>query len=411
MPVAFALGAATCLTIVIFDMVPISLVAQKLVVAGDSFPLLAIPFFTLAGEIMAKGGISERLVSFGRSIFGSVTGAMGIVTVFCCAIFAAISGSGPATVAAIGGIMVPYMLQDKYDDAYASTLASVGGTLGPIIPPSVAMIMYGVATSTSITDLFLAGVMPGILIMLTLCLTTYFVSKKYGYGVGVKGEKVTVKNVGKKAWEAKWAILMPVIILGGIYTGAFTPTEAAVVACVYGLIIGMIVTRDLKFKELPAIIARTGLIIGKCVIMVGCAIAFGEVLTLMRVPTDLANWILGFTESKIVVLLLINILLLIVGMFFETLSAILILAPLLIQVVAPFGVDPVHFGLIIVTNLVIGQVTPPVGVNLFVGSSLVPVKVERMFKWLPLFLAVLIIDLMIITYVPSLSLSLLTLFE
>ena len=249
-PIAFSIGIATLSTLLIYDIVPLSLMAQKLTVAGDSFPLLAIPYFMLAGEIMARGGISEKLVGFGKSIVGSATGSLGIVTVVCCAIFAAISGSGPATVAAIGGIMVPYMVKDGYEEGYASTLAAVGGTLGPIIPPSVCFIMYGVVASVSITDLFLSGVIPGVLIMASLCILTYCISRKYGYGVVSKEEKVkpTLSNIAKSFWDAKWAVLMPVIILGGIYGGFFTPTEAAVVACAYGLIISLFVTKEMSWR-------------------------------------------------------------------------------------------------------------------------------------------------------------------
>lgn len=408
-PIAFSIGIATLSTLLIYDIVPLSLMAQKLTVAGDSFPLLAIPYFMLAGEIMARGGISEKLVGFGKSIVGSATGSLGIVTVICCAIFAAISGSGPATVAAIGGIMVPYMVKDGYEEGYASTLAAVGGTLGPIIPPSVCFIMYGVVASVSITDLFLSGVIPGILIMFSLCILTYCISRKYGYGVVPKEEKVkpTLSNIAKSFWDAKWAVLMPVIILGGIYGGFFTPTEAAVVACAYGLIISLFVTREMSWRELPEVLGGVALTMGSCVIMVGCAVAFGEVMTIMGIPKIIADFLTGITSSKLVALILIDILLLIVGCFFETLSAILILAPILLNVVTTFGVDKIHFGLIMVTAMVIGQVTPPVGINLFVGSRILGIKVEKMFKWLPIFLAVMVLDLLIVTFIPQLSLFLL----
>jgi len=405
-PIAFSLGVATYATLIITNVVPMTMPIQKFFTSGDSFPLLAVPFFVLAGEIMARGGISKQLVDFGKSIFGGITGSLGMITVFTCAIFAAISGSGPATVAAIGGIMVPYMKKDGYDPAYAATLAACGGTLGPVIPPSIVMIMYGVVANISITDLFLAGIVPGLLTMVVLMITTYIVSKKYGFGERDSNFVFSIRYIIHSFWKAKWAILMPVIILGGIYSGVFTPTEAAVIACVYGLIISIFVTKELKVNELPQTFVNSALTNGTAVIMVGCAMAFGEMLTMLRIPGVLAAFIQGMTDSKIVVLLMINILLLLVGMFMETLSAVLILAPLLLTIVRPFGVDPIHFGLIMTVNLVIGQITPPVGVNLFIGSRIGNVKVEQMFKWLPLFLGVLITAIMIVTYVPALSLFL-----
>ncbi|MCL1829225.1 MAG: TRAP transporter large permease [Oscillospiraceae bacterium] len=402
-PIAFSLGIAVVGTILVTSAAPMTLITQALVTSVDSFTLLAIPFFVLAGDIMATGGISQKLVNFGKSLFGNIAGSLGIITVFCCAVFAAISGSGPATVAAIGGILIPYMIKDGYERPFAATLAAVGGCLGPIIPPSISFIMFGVVAGVSITDLFLAGVVPGLLITVSVIICSYIVSKQKGFGVKAVEKKTSLTGVLRALNDAKWALLMPIIILGGIYGGVFSPTEASVVACVYGLIISIFVHRELKIKDLGAVFGRTAMTIGSCLVLVTCAKAFGELLTLMRVPANVSDFIQSVTNSPAVVLLLINILLLIVGCFMDPVSAILILAPLLIPIAKTFGIDLIHFGAVMVINLIIGQVTPPVGINLFIGSKIAEVSIEKTFKWLPLFLGVLIIDLMLITYIPALS--------
>jgi C4-dicarboxylate transporter DctM subunit len=402
-PIAFSLGIATVGTILITNAAPLTLLTQALITSVDSFTLLAIPFFVLAGDIMAQGGISSKLVKFGQSLFGGLAGSLGIITIFCCAIFAAISGSGPATVAAIGGIMIPYMIKDKYEAPYAATLAAVGGCLGPIIPPSISFIMFGVVAGVSITDLFIAGVTPGILIALSVMVFSYVISKKKGYGVGANVEKITFRGFLYALNDAKWAFLMPIIILGGIYGGVFSPTESAVVACVYGLIISLFVHKEIRFKDLGRVFGKTAMTVGSCLVLVTCATAFGQLLTLMQVPVSVSTFIANVTDSQVVVLLLINILLLIVGCFMDPVSAILILAPLLIPIAKTFNIGLVHFGSIMVINLIIGQVTPPVGINLFIGSKIAGIPLEKTFKWLPLFLAILLIDLMLITYIPALS--------
>ena len=407
-PIAFSLGIAALSTVLITNIIPVARIPTLLVTSGDSFPLLAVPFFILAGEIMCTGGISKRLVSFSQSIFGGVTGSLGMITVFSCAIFASMCGSSPATVAAIGGIMVPSMVKQNYEPEYASVLTAAGGTLGPVIPPSIVYIMYGVVTGTSVGDLFLAGVLPGIFICATLMVTTHLMSKKHGFGIK-SDEKTSVKKILIATKEAFWALTMPVILLGGIYAGVFTPTEAAAVSCAYGLIIGLFVYKELKFKDLWGLFSKTGLIMGSGVVVLGFAIGLGQVLTFLGVPFAFRDFMLRFTESKIVVLLMCNILLLIAGMFMETISIVLILAPLLTPIVVAYGVNPVHFGIIMTFNLVIGQLTPPTAINLFIASQLFNVQIVRMLKWLPWFLGVMIFDLIIITYIPTMSLALISL--
>ena len=387
--------------ILVFGVVPIDFVVQAFFSAGDSFPLLAVPFFILAGDIMMEGGISKRLVDFARTMIGHRTGGLGAITVFTCMIFAAISGSGPATVAAIGGIMIPAMIKDKYDKSYACSLAAASGALGPIIPPSISFVMYGIIASVSITELFMGGIVPGIMMAIALMILNFFSSKKNHYGV--KHERASAKERWKSFNEAKWSLLVPVIILGGIYGGIFTPTESAVVACLYGIIVSLFVYKEIDIKTLGSIFAKSSLTSGTVLVLVGCATAFGRILTLEGIPTMLAESVLSITTNKYIILLLINIILFIVGMLMETLAAIVILAPLMLSVVEPLGVDPLHFGMIMVVNLVIGMCTPPVGVNIFVAARLGNTSIEKMMrKLIPMIGALLIVQL-IITYVPIVS--------
>jgi len=403
-PIALSLGIATVGTILITGILPMEFFVQTLFNSTDSFPLLAVPFFVLAGDIMMEGGISTRLVNLSKAFIGNVTGSMGIITVVTSAIFASISGSGPATVAAVGGIMIPIMFEENYDHSFACGLAAASGALGPIIPPSICFVMYGIIAQVSITDLFMAGFIPGIFMAAALIIFAYIMSKKHKFGHVRK--PATAKEKLRAVNDAKWAILVPIIILGGIYSGIFTPTEAAIVACDYGLIVGIFVYKELKLKNIVPILARTALTSGYVLILVGCATAFGRLLAIEQIPNAIADFIYSISTNKYVILLIINILLFIVGMFMDTLASIIILAPLLLNIVVPLGVDPLHFGLIMVMNLVIGMCTPPVGVNLFVASGLGGISVEQTMKWLLPMIGVLLIVLMIFTYSPGLSMFL-----
>lgn len=403
-PICYALGASSVAYILIFKNLPLAFITQALVAASDSFPLMAVPFFILAGDIMASAGISKRLVDFCKSLVGHITGGLGMVTIIACGIFAAISGSGPATVAAIGGIMIPEMIKEGYDTRYSSALSAASGTLGPIIPPSISFIMYAVVSGQSITKLFAAGFVPGFLMIISLMLYNYYTSKKYNFGQKV--QRVSTKDIFKSFNYAKGALFMPIIILGGIYAGIFTPTEASVVACIYGIIVGMFIYKDLKFKDLFNILKSSSLTAGTVLLLVGCATAFGQLLTFEQVPKAISEFMLGLTNNKYVMLMIINIFLFIVGMLMETLAAIIIFAPLLLGIVLPLGIDPLHFGVIMVVNLVIGMCTPPVGVNLFVGAGLGKVKIEDLMRWALPMIGMLIISLLIVTYLPSLVLFL-----
>jgi C4-dicarboxylate transporter DctM subunit len=401
-PIGIALGLATLVTIVFSGSLPLDFLMKELVTSIDSFPLMAVPFFILAGEIMGKGGISERLFRVANSLVGNKTGGFAIATIITCMFFAAISGSGPATVAAIGGIMIPAMVRQGYDKKFATALVAAAGSLGVIIPPSIPMVIYGVVGSVSIGDMFIAGIIPGLLVGLSLIIYAYFHSLKKGY-TGTD-EKTSIANIAKAVWEAKWALLIPIIILGGIYGGVFTPTEAAVIAVVYGLFAGLLLYRELKIKDLPKVLADASLTTATILIIVGTATAFGRLLTIEQIPNQVAGWMLSISESPFVIILLITALLLIVGCFMDTLAAIIILTPILLPIAINIGYDPIHFGIIMVVNLAIGFITPPLGVNLFVGSGISGLSIETLSKSIIPFFVAMLLTLFIIIFLPQLSL-------
>ncbi|VEF46852.1 C4-dicarboxylate transport system large permease [Bacillus freudenreichii] len=401
-PIGISIGVATLITIMFTaDNINLGTIAQKSFTSLDSFPLMAIPFFTLAGILMGKGGISKRLLDFAGSLVGFMTGGLAMVTVLACMFFAAISGSGPATVAAIGSFMIPAMQAKKYGDGFSPALTASAGSIGVVIPPSIPFVLLGVTGSLSISDLFMAGVFPGILIGVLLMITSFIIIslKK----IDNEKERMQVKRVWETFYKAIWALLTPIIVLGGIYAGIFTPTEAAAVAIVYGLIVGVFVYRELKLKDIYDSIVETVKITGATLYMVGLSIAFAYLLTIERIPSKIAEGIMGASDNPIIVLLLINLFLLVVGAFIDTIAAIVILTPILLPVAVQIGVDPIHFGVIMVVNLAIGFITPPVGVNLFVASAVGKVPFDTVAKGIvPLFITMLV-ALAIITYVPQLS--------
>jgi C4-dicarboxylate transporter DctM subunit len=401
-PIGIALGLATLVTIVFSGSLPIDFLMKELVTSIDSFPLMAVPFFILAGEIMGKGGISERLFRVANSLVGNKTGGFAIATIITCMFFAAISGSGPATVAAIGGIMIPAMVRQGYDKKFATAVVAAAGSLGVIIPPSIPMVIYGVVGSVSIGDMFIAGIIPGLLVGLSLIIYAYFHSRKKGY-TGTN-EKTSLANIAKAVWEAKWALLIPIIILGGIYGGVFTPTEAAVIAVVYGLFAGLLLYKELKLKDLPKVLADSSLTTATILIIVGTATAFGRLLTIEQIPNQVAVWMLSISESPIVIILLITALLLVVGCFMDTLAAIIILTPILLPIAINIGYDPIHFGIIMVVNLAIGFITPPLGVNLFVASGISGLTIETLSKAIIPFFAAMLLTLFFIIFLPQISL-------
>ena len=382
--------------------------AQRIFSGISVFSLLAIPFFILAGNLMSSGGISRRLVNLCNSFLGHIPGGLAMVAVATCAFFAAISGSSAATAAAVGAIIVPEMLKHKYDRNFAAGTIASSAELGVIIPPSIGLIQYGVAAEQSIGDLFKAGFLPGLFICGTIMAMAHHLAKKQGF---VPVEKASWAERGKAFKDAILAILMPVIILGGIYSGFFTPTEAAVVSVFYGLVVGVFVYREIKLKDLKKIFYESVLTMATVLLIMSASTIFGWILAKQQIPQALAKAFLGISDSKYVFLLLINVMLLVVGMVCEAGAAMVILAPLLAPIAQTLGIDLIHFGIIMMTNLAIGMMTPPVGVNLYVVCDSANVKIEGMMKYLMRYFAVLIADLLIITYFPPLSLLIPTLLK
>lgn len=396
-PIAIALGLSTALA-TIQSGIPLTLVVQRMVTSNDNFPLMAIPFFMLAGSIMTYGGVSKRLVAFADSLVGWLTGGLGIVSNVAGMFFAAISGSSAATTAAVGSVMFPEMEKRGYERSFSAAVLAAAGETGIIIPPSVPMVVYGVVAGVSIGDMFLGGFGPGLLMGTTMCFLVYFMSRKRGYkGASFAG----IKNVGKSFIDALWGILMPVIILGGIYGGIFTATEAAAVAAVYGLVIGFFVYKDLKLAHIPKIIQSTVVSTAVVMFIMNAAGLFGWIIAREQIPEAFANIFVGISRNPTVFLMLVNVLLLFAGMFLNASAAITILAPILVPVAIQLGIDPVFFGVMIVCNLAIGCITPPVGVDLFVASTISGVSMSKLSRAIVPFILVLIVDLVVITYVPG----------
>nr|WP_246602878.1 TRAP transporter large permease [Sporosarcina aquimarina] len=401
-PIGIALGLSAVIALLIDGSIPVEFIIKELTTSTNSFPLLAIPFFILAGEIMGKGGISIRLIAVAEALVGSVTGGLALTAIVTCMFFAAISGSGPATVAAVGSLMIPAMVKKGYDIKFSTAVVASAGSIGVIIPPSIPMVMYGVSGSVSIGDMFMAGIIPGILVGFGLMAYAYYYSKKAGY----KGstEKISFKRIVRQVWLAKWSLLIPVIILGGIYGGIFTPTEAAAIAVFVGFVIGAFVYRELKFKDISSIFIDSSLMTATILIIVGSATGFGKLLAMEQVPIKIANYMLSLSSEPFVIILLIIGLLLIVGCFMDTIAAIIILTPILLPIGTAVGFDPVHFGIIMIITLAIGFITPPVGVNLFVGSSISGVSMESLSKAIIPFILAMIFVLLIVSFIPGLSL-------
>lgn len=398
-PIAFSLGLAS-LGALLAGGGSLAVIASRLYSAADSFPLMAIPFFVLAGSIMERGNLSKRLIDFAMELVGPLKGGLGYVTVVTSMFFSAISGSGPATTAAIGSITIPAMERNGYDKRFATALQAMAGAMGPIIPPSIVFIQFGVATGTPIGELFIAGIVPGLLIGLALIVMVAVISFRNGYGGSEV--KYSLRRIWKAFQGAILVLLMPIIILGGIYGGIFTPTEAAIVACVYGLLLACVVYRELSLKDLKEVFVSSCKTTSMIMMVITCASLFGWILSSERVPERIAAAVLEITTNKFTLLIAINILLLIVGCLLDQGSATIILAPILTPIAVAVGVEPVHFGALMVTNLCLGLVTPPVGVNLYVACGIAKLKIEDIIKPVLMLLGACMMVQLIITFVPDL---------
>lgn len=396
-PIGHAIGIATLITLISFSNIPITMIAQNAVAGVDSFPLLAIPFFMLAGNLMSSGGIAKRLVDFFESIIGHITGGLGMVTVVVCMFFAAISGSAVATVSAVGAFMIPEMVKHGYSKSFSAALTAAAGTIGVIIPPSVPFVIYGVVSGSSITELFTAGFLPGILMGVALIIICYIVSKKNGYRGTDK--KLSLKNILVSFKKAFWAILSPVIILGGIYSGKFTPTEAAVISVVYSFVVGVFIYKELNLKGAYTAFKDAIVVNGATTFMVGLSTAFAALLTMEQIPAKTASFILSISSNSFIVLLLINIFLLLVGMFIDNIPATIILTPILLPIAISFGMSPITFGIMLTMNLAIGFCTPPYGIDLFVASAISKVGMDEISKHILKMIVGLIIVLLLVTYI------------
>ncbi|VGO07901.1 TRAP-type C4-dicarboxylate transport system, large permease component [plant metagenome] len=402
-PVAVSLGFSSLLAMQVQG-TPLILLAQSVFESLDSFSLMAIPFFVLAGNLMQAGGIAQRLVNLANAIVGWVRGGLGSVVVLSTMFFSTMSGSSSATTAAIGSTMIPSMEKKGYPRNFAAAITASSGELGAILPPSIPMIVYALSANVSVASLFLAGVVPGILIGLSLMLVVWIRARVVGFD---QVDSITFQqwlgNVGRALADALLALLMPVIILGGIYGGFFTTTEAAVVAVLYALVVGVGIYRELAWRDLLDIFGRSAVTSAIILIIVGFASIFAYLLTVNQVPHKLGEFLTSVSDNPYVFLLMVNLALFLIGMVMETLAAIIILAPILAPAALHFGIDPIHFGAIMIVNLAVGMVTPPVGVNLFVACQVANLRLEQLMRPLMLFLGVLIINIFIITYVPALT--------
>lgn len=399
-PIAFSLGLSS-LFYLFTNNIPLTVISQKFYSGMDSFTLLCIPGFMLAGALMNGGGITRRILNFCNSFLGHFRGSLALVNIVASMVFAGISGTAIADVCSLGSMLIPAMVDDGYDDDFSVAVTAASSVVGPIIPPSVPMVIAGSCVSISVGKMFQAGIIPGILLGMALCIPTYIISVKRNYPRHDRaGWKVRLETTK----DAIWAMLMPVILLGGILSGVFTPTEASIVTCVYALVVGVFVYKEIQITDVPRIVWENIRACASIIVLIGLANVFAYILTAERIPQMVANSILSITDNRIVVILLINVVLLFVGMFMESLAAILITFPVLLPVATAVGMEPVHFALMAILNLMLGLTTPPVGMCVCTGDQIGKISAFKAFKATIPFLATSLIVLMLVSFIPQLTL-------
>lgn len=402
-PIFLAISVSSILSILIFTHFPIIIITQRMVNAVDSFPLMAVPLFMLAGALMDVGGISKRIVGFAESLVGWLPGGLAAVSVVASMFFAGISGSAAADTAAVGALLIPSMIKMGYKDSFSAAIQSAGGSIGVIIPPSIPMIIYGFITGTSISKLFAAGILPGLLMGLSLIFVAIIISKKHGYG---SETPFSIKNIITHFKKAVWSLGAPVIILGGILGGIFTATEAAAVAVVYGFFVGKFVYKELNIFETPKLLLDSGIMSSVILFIISTASIFGWLITMANIPQSIAETLSSLTKNPVILILIINMILLIAGTFVETTVSLILLVPIFFPMLPQLGIDPVQMGVIIVTNLAIGMLTPPLGICLIVSCGISKNSIVQVSRAIVPFLLILIIDLLIITFYPPLTMFL-----
>lgn len=402
LPVSVSMGLAVMVTILVFQEVPMVFLVQGFIDAVSPFPILAIPLYIFAGMIMANGGIAKDIVSFAKLFIGGTRGGLLNVAILACAIFAAISGSSTATTVAIGSLLMKELTEAGYSRAYSSAVVAAGGTLGPVIPPSVCFLVYGSMTGVSVVSLFIAGVVPGLLMAAALILTNYIICIRSG--IREEGNRGSIKELVQAVWKAKWALLAPLLILGGIYGGVFTPTEAGGIAAAYGIFVGMVVYKEINLPKLRETFVKAMLLSAAILSIVGVSGAFGRIITIEQIPQTIAAMLMAVASSKWVILLLINVILLIAGCLIEGTAIVLILTPILFPIARSIGIDPVHFGVILCINLSIGAITPPLGVCLFASSAVGGEPIQRIVKAIVPLLTALLLVIALVTYIPQIAL-------
>jgi C4-dicarboxylate transporter DctM subunit len=400
-PVAVALGLSSLLTIIFFAHDSLASLALKLYETSEQFTLLSIPFFILGGTFMTTGGVAKRMIRFANACIGHLRGGLAMASVLACMLFAAVSGSSPATVVAVGSIVIAGMVRAGYTQGFATGVICNAGTLGILIPPSIVMVVYGAATETSVGQLFMAGVVPGIVLGIMLMIGIYVRARHLDIP---RQPRAQLRDILVSGRESLWGLMLVVIILGGIYGGVFTPTEAAAVAAVYAFLIAVFVYRDIGMKDVPRVLVDSGKVTVMLMFIIANALLFAHVLTTERIPQSIAETIVGWGMPPWQFLVIVNLLLLVAGMFMEPTGIILIMAPILFPIAARLGIDPVHLGIIMVVNLEIGMVTPPVGLNLFVASGITGMSIGRVVRAALPWSLILLVFLVIVTYVPMLSL-------